>query len=294
MYGSINATLKCFSLPVLGSKYLFIILERDVFMVIKFEETKVADDAIIEGFDKVQLPNNTRSILAYFKDDNGKKFCLTVGAFQLEGKEYYGFGVATKDGEKYAIKDLDNERIPIFCADNADEKQKKNFEVKMKNAIMRSVRSVKFKSADFQEFLNDLKKLCENIFKSELKGLVKMNYDFKFAQGTLLKAKVPIVYRNEKAYMPGTIFEVVKCYDYGKKIVDDVHQTTFSQVGWDKGLKLKVHGNEKKTADIQVECAVVYALFDLYDEAIGNIVTVENGKIVVKDERGEVVEVVSE
>lgn len=168
MCGSINTTLKCFSLPVLGSKYFIIILERDVFMVIKMKEIKVVDDFVIEGLDKIQLPNKTKSYAIFFIDDSEKNFCVTVGTFHLNKKEYYGFGIGSLDGEKYVIKDLENERIAIFCADNANREQKTKENYKMSSAIKKISQ---IKSDNYEEFLNKFKEFCSKEFNGELKEI---------------------------------------------------------------------------------------------------------------------------
>ena len=135
-------------------------------MVVKLE--KLENVVVVEGLDKIQLPNGTIGLCAYFSDENEKKFCVTVGAFKMNDKEYYGFGIGSLNDKKYVINDLDNERIPIFCADNADEKQI-NFEShKMKNAIMKAS---KIKSDNYQEFLNKFKEFYSKEFKEELKKI---------------------------------------------------------------------------------------------------------------------------
>jgi len=126
---------------------------------------KLENVVVAKGLDKIQLPNGTIALCAYFSDENEKNFCVTVGAFKMNDKEYYGFGIGSFESKKYVINDLKNERIAIFCADNADEKEINFVSSKMNNAI---VRASKIRSDNYQEFLNKFKEFCSKEFQQNI------------------------------------------------------------------------------------------------------------------------------
>ena len=243
---------------------------------------KVAPDGI-EGFDDIKLPDGKFSSCLKFHASNSQMYCLSGGVYHLNDEEYCGYGIALFNGEKYAIMDIAKDRINICKLDRTDEQSLKYISSKIRSELV--CFNKEFKSdtiTNFEEFLNTLRIFCSKKFAEEMKGLVKMNYDFKFSKGMLLKAKVPIVYRNDNVYAPGTVFEVVKVVDYSKTLSFEFHNDIFNKVGCDKGVQLKVRGKDNNTFDIQVDCAVVYALFDLYDAFSKNTITINSDGHIIK------------
>ena len=198
------------------------------------------------------LPN---SLCVTFTDDPDieYKYCVTYGKIISSQNDFmYFVGTWYPDQKGYVLLHPDSESVRVHPKEQGDKYQKRA------HTCLRRIENLS--TEDYQTFLIDFRRFI-NDHENQM--------HFKLFTGKKLCAKVPILYRNQTPYMPGTIFEVEKVVDYAKQLDFEGHNAIFESTGWDEGIRLVMQAivNKKyQKVAIQVDLSVLYLLFDPMDE----------------------------